>query len=75
VAVRPVRVQAAIFEVSANEGQVASLLPQREFRISLIQQPEPSGREAGESRVTNRVGESSAHKASHSCSVGLFYMP
>jgi hypothetical protein len=38
-------------EVSANEEQVASLSPQREFLISLIQQPEPSGSEAGESRV------------------------
>jgi hypothetical protein len=46
-----------IVEVSANEEQVASLLPQRQYRISLIQQPEPSGSEAREPRVRSRVGE------------------
>jgi hypothetical protein len=33
------------------------LQPLHEFRISLIQQPEPSGIEAGESQVRNRVRE------------------
>jgi hypothetical protein len=41
----------SIAEVRVNEEQVASLLPQREFLINLIQQPEPSDTEAGETRV------------------------
>jgi hypothetical protein len=44
---------------------VANLFPQREFRISLILQPEPSDSEGGESRVRNRVGESFAINLRH----------
>jgi hypothetical protein len=65
----------SITEVSTNEEQVASLFSQREFRICMIQQPEPSGSEAGELRARKRVGESFADKASHSCPVGFIYMP
>jgi hypothetical protein len=36
---------------------MASLLPQHTILIILIQEPEPSGSEAGESRVRNRVRE------------------
>jgi hypothetical protein len=56
----------SIAEVSVNEKQVASLLPPRKFQIILIQQSEPSGSEAGESQVRNRMGENFAYKASHS---------
>jgi hypothetical protein len=38
----------------------------------MSQQPEPSGSEAGESRVRNRVRESFVDKANHSCSVGFY---
>jgi hypothetical protein len=41
-----IRFHSLIFSVF--EEQVANLLPQHFFRISLIQQPEPSGSEAGE---------------------------
>jgi hypothetical protein len=47
----------SLAEGSAFEEQVANLLPQQNFWISLIQQPEPSGSEARESRVRNGVRE------------------
>jgi hypothetical protein len=43
--------------VCAYEERVASLLPQHAILIILIPQAEPSGSEAGEPRVRNRVRE------------------
>jgi hypothetical protein len=74
VALQPWRAQAAVNTVSVFEEQVANLLPQHRFESAWF-----NNKSHLVGKQENITGEKQsgnlADKASHSCSVGFFYMP